>query len=151
MTDLDGKNLIAVGGDITELTYFMNWGFEARIQGQFMWSAQSRISEIENRMPMRSPAKVSNFKLQVSQNASTLATLFAVRKSKIASVGLNSIGDETLDAIQLRPAAGQLGNFESSDIVNYEADDYICFKWREFEPNFTMTFRMQCRIDFEPA
>ena len=149
MTDLDGKNLLGVLKEITVLTYFFNYPFRHSQQGRFMWSADSRVSETENRMPMRSQAKVSEFKLEIDANASISATLFALRKSKIASVGLNVLTDETLDVIQFRPTAGQIGTFTSTDVIQYEQDDYICLKYREIDPNFDMSYRMQCKIEFE--
>lgn len=150
MTDLDGKNILGVLSEITELTYLMLFGFKNDIQGRFAWSAQSRVSEFENRMPMRSRAKVSGLKLIITNNESTNPTLFALRKSKIASVGINVITDETLDAIQLRPAGGQTGTFSSPAVIQYEQDDYICFKYREIDPNFNMNWQMQCKLEFEP-
>ena len=149
MTDLDGKNLLSIDSRLTELTYFMNYGLQTHIQGRFMWSAQSRVSEFENRMPMRSRALVSDFTVLITANASTMPTLFSIRRSKIASVGVNVLTDETLDAVQLTQTAGQTGLFTSPDVLQYEIDDYICFKYREIEPNFSLECRIQCKIDFE--
>jgi len=148
MTDLDGKNLLGVLKEETEITMFQSWRQELRIQGQFFWSTGNKISETHNRMPMRSRALVSQIRLEIISNASSSPTIFAVRKSKIASAGLDSITDETLDAFQFLPSAGQTGIFTTPDTIDYAIDDYICFKYREIDANFNMVWKMSCQIDF---
>lgn len=143
MTDLDGVNLIS-SGSLIDLTYFMNWGFESRIAGQFFWSTKQRVSEFENEMPIRSDAIVKSLRLDILSNASTLDTLFALRKN-----GNNVITDETNDVFQFRPTAGQTGAFTTPNEFSYKKGDKICFKYREIEAAFTMIFRMQCFIEFE--
>jgi len=149
MTDLDGKNILGVLKEETEITLFQSWGLENRIQGQFLWSTGNRISEIENRMAMRSKATVSEFRVEVITNPSINPTLFTVRRSKISSVGLNVLTDLTLDALTINYGAGETGVKTESNTADFAIDDYICFKYREAEPNFNMIWRMSCKIEFK--
>lgn len=137
MTDIDGKNLIQ-GVALTELTYFMDWGFEARVDQQFFWSTLNRITDVDNRMPCRSNARVSKLRLEITSNALVTTSEFVLTKNgndeHVFDVGIGEIGVFT-------PPTGT--------IFSYLKDDFIDFRFREAGAFQTVIFKMACTVQFD--
>ena len=138
MTDIDGKNLIQ-GFNVTELTYFMDWGFESRIDQQRFWSTLNRISDVDNRMPCRSNCTVSKLRLEITNNLMVVTSEFVLLK--------NGVAIHTFDV-----GIGETGVFTPpiGTTFSYLKDDFIDFRYIEAGGLLNVTFKMACIMEFEP-
>jgi len=144
LTDLDGKNILGVVKEDTEITYYFSLGFVDIIAHQHMFVSQNSTIEDDVQIPSRSKCIISELRLEVLSNAFGGNTSFGLRKN--GDGGNNT--DKDIHTFPL--TGGQTGIFEPpvGTEFSYEKDDLISFGFVESEPNVLIRYKISCTIEW---